>query len=91
MLFLFFGIIRSLLKESILVESDGGESCEGSTEAGKYSEQNTNVRNDNNIQYCYKNHIIILQNLTISSLKWILKRLYLLRSLHGLHHSQTLK
>ena len=34
-----------------LPESDSGEGSEGSTEATRYSKQNTNVRNDNNIQH----------------------------------------
>ena len=37
-----------------LPESDRGEGSEGSTEVTRYSKQNTNVRNDNNIQHNYK-------------------------------------
>ena len=48
--------------------ADGSESSEGSTEARRYSKQNTNVRNDNNSQITIRNRIIILQILTISSL-----------------------
>ena len=36
------------------IESDGGEGSEGSTEAIRYSEQNSHVRSDNNIQNSYK-------------------------------------
>jgi hypothetical protein len=32
-----------------LIESEGSESSVGITEATRYSKQNTNVRNDNNI------------------------------------------
>ena len=37
-----------------LVESEGSESSEGSTEGKDYSKQNSYVRSDNNIQDNYK-------------------------------------
>ena len=74
-----------------LVESEGSE---GSTEARDYSKQNSYIRSDNNIQDNYKKSHSNTTNSNNIITQWIMKRLYLVRSLHShdsLHHSQGME